>query len=94
MKIRLTSVYVDNMDRLIRKFDTAKKLVPAPIRRNARQPTRFGAIYFGSTTPAMKEALEALEERGIHLDTLRVRGFPFADEVMRFVECFGHRLFA
>jgi 2-oxoglutarate ferredoxin oxidoreductase subunit alpha len=78
-------VYVDNMDRLIRKFDTAKKLVPAPIRRNAKQPTRFGAIYFGSTTPAMKEALEALEERGIHLDTLRVRGFPFADEVMRFI---------
>jgi 2-oxoglutarate/2-oxoacid ferredoxin oxidoreductase subunit alpha len=78
-------VYVDNMDRLIKKFETAKKLVPAPIRRDARQPTRFGAIYFGSTTPAMKEALEALEERGIHLDTLRVRGFPFADEVLRFV---------
>ena len=78
-------VYVDNMDRLIRKFETAKKLVPAPVRRNAKQPTRFGAIYFGSTTPAMKEALEALEERGIHLDILRVRGFPFADEVLRFV---------
>jgi 2-oxoglutarate ferredoxin oxidoreductase subunit alpha len=78
-------VYVDNMDRLIRKFETAKKLVPAPIRRGAKQPTRFGAIYFGSTTPAMKEALEALEERGIHLDTLRVRGFPFADEVLRFI---------
>jgi 2-oxoglutarate ferredoxin oxidoreductase subunit alpha len=78
-------VYVDNMDRLMKKFETAKKLVPAPIRRDARQPTRFGAIYFGSTTPAMKEALEALEERGIHLDTLRVRGFPFADEVLRFV---------
>jgi 2-oxoglutarate ferredoxin oxidoreductase subunit alpha len=78
-------VYVDNMDRLIKKFETAKKLVPAPVRRNAQQPTRFGAIYFGSTTPAMKEALEALEERGIHLDTLRVRGFPFADEVLRFV---------
>jgi 2-oxoglutarate ferredoxin oxidoreductase subunit alpha len=78
-------VYVDNMDRLIKKFETTKKLVPAPIRRDARQSTRFGAIYFGSTTPAMKEALEALEERGIHLDTLRVRGFPFADEVLRFV---------
>jgi 2-oxoglutarate ferredoxin oxidoreductase subunit alpha len=78
-------VYVDNMDRLMRKFETAKKLVPAPIRRDAKQPTRFGAIYFGSTTPAMKEALEALEERGIHLDTLRVRGFPFSDEVLRFV---------
>jgi 2-oxoglutarate/2-oxoacid ferredoxin oxidoreductase subunit alpha len=78
-------VYVDNMERLLRKFETAKKLVPAPIRRSAKQPTRFGAIYFGSTTPAMKEALETLEARGIHLDTLRVRGFPFADEVLRFV---------
>ena len=78
-------VYVDNMERLLRKFETAKKLVPAPVRRIAKQATRFGAIYFGSTTPAMKEALEALEERGIHLDTLRVRGFPFADEVLRFV---------
>jgi 2-oxoglutarate ferredoxin oxidoreductase subunit alpha len=81
-------VYVDNMERLLRKFETAKKLVPAPIRRSAKQPTRFGAIYFGSTTPAMKEALETLEARGIHLDTLRVRGFPFADEVLRFVA--GH----
>jgi 2-oxoglutarate ferredoxin oxidoreductase subunit alpha len=78
-------VYVDNMDRLVRKFDTAKKLVPAPIRQNAKQATRFGALYFGSTTPAMKEALGVLEARGIHLDTLRVRGFPFSDEVMRFI---------
>jgi 2-oxoglutarate ferredoxin oxidoreductase subunit alpha len=59
--------------------------VPAPIRNNAKQPTRFGALYFGSTAPAMKEALEALEERGIHLDIMRVRGFPFSDEVLRFV---------
>jgi len=78
-------VYVDNMDRLIKKLETAKKLVPSPVRRTAKQPTRFGAVYFGSTTPAMKEALEALEARGIHLDTLRVRGFPFADDVLRFI---------
>ena len=78
-------VYVDNMDRLLRKFETAKKLVPAPIRQNAKQPTRFGALYFGSTAPAMKEALGVLEARGIHLDTLRLRGFPFSDEVMRFI---------
>ncbi|MGH6798272.1 MAG: 2-oxoacid:acceptor oxidoreductase subunit alpha, partial [Roseiarcus sp.] len=67
------------------KFETAKKLVPQPVRRSAKQPTRFGAIYFGSTSPSMREALEALEERGIHLDTLRLRGFPFADEVLRFI---------
>ncbi len=77
--------YVENMKRLLKKFETAKKLVPQPVRRNARQATRFGAIYFGSTTPAMREALEELEEHNIHLNTLRVRGFPFSDEVMRFI---------
>ena len=78
-------VYVDNMQRLLRKFETAKSLVPQPVRRDAGQPTRFGAIYFGSTAPAMREALIALERQGVHLDTLRVRAFPFADAVIDFV---------
>ncbi len=81
-------VYVDNMKRLLAKFDTAKKLVPAPERRDAAQPTREGVIYFGSTAAAMDEALADLEERGVHLDTLRLRAFPFADEVLRFIA--GH----
>jgi 2-oxoglutarate/2-oxoacid ferredoxin oxidoreductase subunit alpha len=79
------SDYVDNMQRLLHKFETAKRLVPCPIKRAARKPTRFGAIYFGSTAPAMAEALEALEERGIHLDTLRVRAYPFHDDLLDFV---------
>ncbi len=77
--------YVDNMQRLLRKFETAKSLVPAPIRRNAARPTRTGVIYYGSTAPAMNEALTALEAKDIHLDTLRVRAFPFADSVVDFV---------
>ncbi len=80
--------YVDNMQRLLHKFETAKRLVPRPVKRTAREPTRFGAIYFGSTAAAMSEALEALEERGIHLDTMRVRAFPFHDDVLDFVA--GH----
>ena len=79
------SVYVDNMQRLLRKFETAKSLIPAPERRDAAQATATGVIYFGSTTPAMHEALEVLEARGLHLDALRVRGFPFSDEVLDFV---------
>ncbi len=71
-------VYQDNMERLLLKFETAKKLVPGPILRQAPKPTKFGAIYFGSTSPAMAEALEQLAEEGIELDTLRVRGFPFS----------------
>jgi 2-oxoglutarate/2-oxoacid ferredoxin oxidoreductase subunit alpha len=79
------SVYVDNMRRLVRKFETAKSLVPAPIQRAAKERTRHGVIYFGSTTAAMSEALVALEENGLHLDTMRLRAFPFSDEVIEFV---------
>jgi 2-oxoglutarate ferredoxin oxidoreductase subunit alpha len=79
------TVYADNMQRLLKKFETAKQLVPRPIRHSAPQPTRFGAIYYGSTSPAMNEALQQLEEQGIHLDTLRVRGFPFHQDVVDFI---------
>jgi 2-oxoglutarate ferredoxin oxidoreductase subunit alpha len=79
------SVYVDNMERLLRKFDTAKALIPAPVRRDAKHASRTGVIYFGSTTPSMNEALEALESQGRQLNALRVRGFPFADAVYEFI---------
>jgi 2-oxoglutarate ferredoxin oxidoreductase subunit alpha len=79
------SVYVDNMQRLLRKFETAKSLVPKPIRRSAKNPTRWGAIYYGSTSVAMDEALATLEEHGLDLDTLRVRAFPFCEEVVDFI---------
>jgi 2-oxoglutarate ferredoxin oxidoreductase subunit alpha len=81
----LGSVYVDNVQRLLRKFETAKKLIPAPVRRDARQKTKYGVLYFGSTTASMHEALDSLEAQGVHLDALRVRGFPFQDEVIDFI---------
>jgi 2-oxoglutarate ferredoxin oxidoreductase subunit alpha len=77
--------YEENMLRLLKKFDTAKQLVPRPIARTAAEPTRLGAIYFGSTSPAMDEAEEILAERGIHVDLLRVRGFPFHNDVKTFI---------
>jgi 2-oxoglutarate ferredoxin oxidoreductase subunit alpha len=79
------AVYVDNMQRLLRKFETAKTLIPAPVRRDARRATKTGVIYFGSTTPALNESLETLEAQGRHVDALRLRGFPFADEVFDFI---------
>jgi 2-oxoglutarate/2-oxoacid ferredoxin oxidoreductase subunit alpha len=77
--------YVDNMQRLLRKFETAKGLVPRPLRRDADKPTRYGVIYYGSTSPAMDEAIVELAERGHRLDMLRVRGFPFHQEVSDFI---------
>ena len=77
--------YVDNMQRLLRKFETAKTLVPRPLLYPAEKPARFGAIFYGSTSPAMQEALHVLAERGIHVNALRVRAFPFQDEINDFV---------
>jgi 2-oxoglutarate ferredoxin oxidoreductase subunit alpha len=77
--------YVDNVQRLLRKFDTAKSLVPKPLLYPADKPARFGAIFYGSTAPAMQEALDVLGERGIHINALRVRGFPFQEEIADFV---------
>jgi len=77
--------YVYNVERLLQKFETAKALVPQPVERKALRPTRFGVVYFGSTSPAMAEAFEALQQRGVHVDLLRVRAFPFPDAVDRFV---------
>jgi len=77
--------YVDNMQRLMRKFETAKQLMPKPLLKPAAKPARFGAIYYGSTSPAMTEAMDVLSLRGIHVNALRVRGFPFQDEIADFV---------
>jgi 2-oxoglutarate ferredoxin oxidoreductase subunit alpha len=77
--------YQYNMQRLQKKFETAKKLVPQPVLTPAKHPARFGVIYYGSTSPSMHEALEALSEANIHVNALRVRGFPFGDELFDFV---------
>jgi 2-oxoglutarate/2-oxoacid ferredoxin oxidoreductase subunit alpha len=84
------SAYVDNMQRLLKKFETAKELVPAPVLRKAGKGSRFGVIYYGSTAPAMNEALAILAESGMEVDALRVRAFPFADEVLDFVSQRDH----
>ncbi|MBI2508857.1 MAG: 2-oxoacid:acceptor oxidoreductase subunit alpha, partial [Betaproteobacteria bacterium] len=60
-------------------------MVPKPLLRPAARPARFGAVYYGSTSAAMQEALDVLSDRGIHVNALRVRGFPFQDEIADFV---------
>jgi 2-oxoglutarate ferredoxin oxidoreductase subunit alpha len=77
--------YADNMQRLIRKFETAKDLVPRPLQANASKPTKYGVIYYGSTSPAMDEAIHMIEARGHALNRLRVRAFPFHSSVTSFV---------
>jgi 2-oxoglutarate ferredoxin oxidoreductase subunit alpha len=89
-------VYQDNMQRLLRKFETAKSLVPAPVINLAKgkgqekslERTKYGLVFFGSTAPAAREALAALAEDGIHLDRMRVRAFPFPEAVSDFINAY------
>src|SRR5690242_5023666 len=78
-------VYADNMQRLVRKFETAQDMVPRLLQANAAKPTKYGVIYFGSTSPAMDEAIGLLEARGHLLDRLRIRAFPFHSSVASFI---------
>ncbi|MEI7531340.1 MAG: 2-oxoacid:acceptor oxidoreductase subunit alpha [Betaproteobacteria bacterium] len=77
--------YIYNMERLQKKFKTARSLVPQPIIKNASTKSEYGVIYFGSTSPSMSEGLDILEAEGIHIDAMRLRAFPFPDVVKEFI---------
>ncbi|NJD87382.1 MAG: 2-oxoacid:acceptor oxidoreductase subunit alpha [Betaproteobacteria bacterium] len=84
------SAYVDNMQRLLRKFETAKLCVPEPVVKDSPRTAHHAVIYYGSTACAMDEALAELEAEGIAIDALRVRAFPFQDSVIEFVNAHDH----
>src|SRR5258706_1635468 len=84
------SAYVDNMQRLLKKIDTANDFVPKPVVHQAAKPSRFGVIYYGSTSPAMDEALALLDEESMQIDAMRVRAFPFHDVVIDFINHHDH----
>jgi 2-oxoglutarate ferredoxin oxidoreductase subunit alpha len=80
------AVFERNMERLARKLETARTLVPAPEHHGSGQ-ARVGVIAYGSSHPAVVEArAQLLKERGLDTDYLRVRGYPFSREVHAFVE--------
>jgi 2-oxoglutarate ferredoxin oxidoreductase subunit alpha len=75
--------YQRNMERLQLKWQTARQLVPQAEIVGRGGPV--GVLYFGTTSLPIPEALDKLAVKGIHLDTCRVRAFPFGDEVEAFV---------
>lgn len=78
--------YVQNMERLNAKMDTAKSYVPGPVTYKATKKTRDGVIFYGTSTDASLEALDLLAEKDVHLDALRLRAFPFSKEVTDFID--------
>jgi 2-oxoglutarate/2-oxoacid ferredoxin oxidoreductase subunit alpha len=78
--------YTEVLDRIDRKIQRAARAVPAPIVRKAAGATKMGLITIGGCHAACIEALDILGKEGVHLDYMRVRGFPFGDDVRAFVE--------
>ncbi len=78
--------YVHLMDRLLVKWNTAKKLVYAPEIYNQRSESSIGIIFFGTTTYAALEAIDLLKQEGIKLDALRITAFPFHDSIEKFIQ--------
>jgi 2-oxoglutarate/2-oxoacid ferredoxin oxidoreductase subunit alpha len=72
------------IDRIRRKFDTAQGVVPKPEVTIRDKSGKTGLIYFGATTPAVREALDLLEREGIKVNALRLKAFPFTREVISF----------
>ena len=73
------------VDRLRRKFDTAKQLVP-PAEIHAAEKCRIGFLTIGSCDNAVKEARALLAEQGVTLNYLRVKGFPFGKDVQDYLD--------
>ena len=77
-------IYAEIMDRISLKFKTALNYIPEPEISSLGSNTR-GVIYLGTTTSAIKETLDNLQKKGISLDTMRLKGFPFHESVRDFI---------
>ncbi|MBL4812808.1 MAG: hypothetical protein JKX69_10760 [Rhodobacteraceae bacterium] len=78
--------YVKNMERLDRKFETAAKILPKPVRHKANTGSKVGALYYGMTEVPMSETFELLDAQGHKVDGLCIKSFPFCAEVLAFIE--------
>jgi 2-oxoglutarate ferredoxin oxidoreductase subunit alpha len=77
--------YVDVLDRIDRKIQRAARAVPQPLIRTA-PGAKLGLVTVGGCHAACVEALDLFAKEGVALDYMRVRGFPFGDEVRAFLE--------
>lgn len=79
------AAYVRNMERLLKKWDTAKEIVPQPEFYQEENQHKDGVIFFGTTTYSALEALDLLKEDGVEMDAMRLISFPFSQQVEDFV---------
>ena len=79
-------VYAKNMDRLVKKWNTAKTQVPAPEITIHNPNAKIGIIYFGTSSYAAQETVDLLKEKNILVNEMRMLSFPFSNEVKQFID--------
>ena len=77
--------YVNNLDRLNHKWETARKIVPGPVLEHSAKGAKIGIIAFGSSHFAAMESVDELKQQGIEVDYLRLRAYPFNAAVAEFI---------
>jgi len=77
--------YMEVVDRLRAKWETAKQYVPNPVIQYSDQNS-IGIISIGSCDEACREAIDELAEQGVGVNYLRVKAFPFNGDVQKFID--------
>ena len=78
--------YVHNVNRLLIKWETAKSLVPAPQFYQKENQSENALLFFGTSIYAAEEAIDLLKEQGFEMDAIRVKAFPFNQDVHDFID--------
>lgn len=81
-----SATYVRIMDRLIKKHNTAKSIIPAPHIYQPSNQSKDGILFFGSTMLAAEEAIDIMKSEGTTIDAIRLKAFPFNDDVKNFID--------
>lgn len=81
-----SAAYVRVMERLEKKFETAKQMVPQPFLYQEMDKSKIGILFFGTSTYSSEEAKDILQLQGIEIDAIRLRAFPFNEIVNNFIE--------
>jgi 2-oxoglutarate ferredoxin oxidoreductase subunit alpha len=79
------AAYKRNVDRLLRKWNTAKNLVPTPHNYDRGKRNKEGILFFGTSMYAVEEALDILAGQGLWMDAMRIKAFPFNKDVEDFI---------
>ena len=81
-----SGIYEENMQRLVKKWETAKDLVPKPQIKYRDKNSKVAAIFYGTSAQASYEALDGLQEENIKINTCRIKSFPFHPDIKNFIE--------